>query len=510
MIRPLTMKKSLNNILSFCLTSSMLMAMCLLTGCSDFLKSEDKDMVIPRTVSQYQAMLHQHGFINVTWFYKSDFMTDDIAENPTTTTDAKNAYKSLYTWAKDIEIDGSGEMVSTNKMWEDLYNDVLVANYVLERAEEAEGTESERSQILAEARFLRARSYLELVNIYAPVYNSATANDTPGVPLRDGTGVSNTYSRNTVAEVYSQIISDLQESLRLFKLSHEETSLWHPNYKTALLLLSRTYLYMERWQDVVNTTTELISLCPSGLYNLNQQPNAVVVSAANPEVLHSYGSRATMVVTDESGVQSNSIPTIYLANGSTSVATYGISDDLLNAFHEGDSRLHSLSSDGKGIQVPAKWHSGYSALGAYTYRLSEAYLSRAEAYTYLGENAKALADVRLLLQYRVNNINNVYIPGATDAVTLRKFVLDERRLEFCFENHRWFDLRRINKWYPHTITHKFSLSSNSGSSVTGTVTGIQLFTLDPQSPNYTLEIPRSEQTINPTLMYNKREETVQR
>lgn len=39
----------------------------LCSACDDFLKEEDKDLVIPRTTDQYQAMMHQEGFLDVTW-----------------------------------------------------------------------------------------------------------------------------------------------------------------------------------------------------------------------------------------------------------------------------------------------------------------------------------------------------------------------------------------------------------------------------------------------------------
>lgn len=482
------------------------MALC---SCSDFLKSEDKDQVIPKTVEQYSAMLHQHGFLNVTWFYRSDFMTDDITENAETSTEAKNEFKGLYTWAKDIERDGDGNMVSTNQMWESLYNDILVANYVIERAPEAEGTESELNQIMGEAYFLHARALLELVNIYAKPYDPATAQNTPGIPLREGTGALNTYSRASVADVYARIISDLQNSISRFGASDEKVSLWHPNHKAALLLLTRTYLYMGDWQKVVSTATELISKCPAGLYNMAKQVGTPVVTEANPEILHCYGSCTKLMgITSDDGSSSFDVPTTYLVSGTSNLATYGASESLLSSFLPGDCRADVSVIASSSIAVPAKWHGNYTKYGAYSYRLSEAYLSRAEAQAALGNTQEALADVRKVIENRVYNINNVRMPSASEGdypTVLRRFIIDERRREFCFENHRWFDLRRTASWYPVTLTHVFSNVASAGGN-TGTVQGTETYTLEPGSPNYTLEIPFSEQGIIPTLMYNGRVE----
>lgn len=495
--------------LRFTLYLSLLL---LLTGCSDFLKEEDKDQVIPRTVQQFEAMLHQHGFLNVTWFYKSDLMTDDISENPNATTTAKNPYKSLYTWQRDVERDGAGERTgSTNNMWAELYNDVLVANYVIERVQEAEGTQAERDNLMGEAYFLRARSYLELANIYAPVYDAATARQQMGVPLRMGTGVVNDYERNTLQEVYDQILSDLKSAIRLFDSAGINLSLWHPNKKVALLLLSRTYLYMGEWQKVVETASQVIESCPQGLYNLRMQPNAASITQSNPEVLHTYGSCAQLIVTDHEGIQQNEVPNLY-KDASSSVAVYGISQSLRQAFHEGDVRPYTyLIATSSGMDVPAKWHTQFTKLGAYSYRLSEAYLSRAEAYAALDRTTEAMADVKKVIQNRVEDVNRVSFPSPTApegyALALRRFILDERRLEFCGENHRWFDLRRSNAWYPHTLSHEFTLSSSSTSGSTGVEQGKETYQLEAGSPNYVFELPEAETQINANIQkYGKRED----
>ncbi len=78
---------------------STLLLMCVsLTSCSDFLNEEDKDLVIPESVTQYEAMLHKEAFLEVSWFYLSDLMTDDITENPSATTSAKVICLSVIFW----------------------------------------------------------------------------------------------------------------------------------------------------------------------------------------------------------------------------------------------------------------------------------------------------------------------------------------------------------------------------------------------------------------------------
>lgn len=478
-------------------------------SCSDFLKEEDKDKVIPRTMEQFESMLHREGFLDVTWYYKSEFMTDDVQENTPVVTTAKNRYKGMYTWQFDIERTGEGDFADgNNDVWGKLYNDILVANYILERSVDIVDADTKplrKAQLEGEAHFLRARAYLELANVYAEPYAPSTAASTPGVPLREGTGITNQYHRNTLAEVYGQIEGDLLAAIDCFEHAAEPVSLWHPGKKAALLLLSRTYLYMCRWQEAANTASKVIDLCPQGLYAMNKNLTQAVVRVGNPEVLHTWGEIAGVLVDNaQEGVLSE-IPKIYRVESSLSTAAYGVSDELLAQYDANDVRplIYFCTSDGK--MVTGKWHPQFTQLGGQSLRLSEAYLNRAEANAALNKTDEALADMKELLSKRIDGDYASLLPSSGDQLAVRKFVLDQRRLELCFENQRWFDLRRTQSWYPKDIEHVFSYSTSTSGNV-GTVNETEVYTLRSTSTNYTIELPLAETSVNPNIeAYGKRE-----
>lgn len=481
----------------------------MLTSCSDFLKEEDKDKVIPHTMEQFESMLHKEGFVDVSWFYRSDFMTDDVQENTNVITTAKNQYKGLYTWQYDIERTGDGGYSeANNNMWKQLYNDVLVANYILERSEDIVDKEtmaSRKNCLEAEAHFLRARAYFELVNIYATPYDAKTAATTPGVPLREGTGITNNYERNSIAEVYRQIEDDLNSAIALFGESKESKSLWHPNKKAALLLLSRVYLYKEEWKKAADTAGELISMCPLGLYAMNRNISDAVVRTANQEVLHTWGVIAGTLVDNAGDGALSEIPKIYRVDGSLSNAAYGVSDELLSMYNENDMRQLLYFTSASGKSITAKWHPQFTVLGGYSYRLAEAYLNRAEANAALGYVKEAMDDMKILLSKRIDGDYTSLLPQSEEQLAVRKFVLDQRRLELCFEDHRWYDLRRTQSWYPKDIKHVFSYSTSTSGYV-GTVNETEVYTLRSASPNYTFELPLAETSINSSIkVYGKRE-----
>ena len=104
----------------------ILLCFALVTSCSDFLKEEDKDKVIPRTVDHFLQIMHREAFITNKMNYRTEFMTDDIEERARTSSKDKNIYKNLYTWQRDLELDANGDNADVNVSWELAYRLILI------------------------------------------------------------------------------------------------------------------------------------------------------------------------------------------------------------------------------------------------------------------------------------------------------------------------------------------------------------------------------------------------
>ena len=464
----------------------LLMGLLLASSCSDFLKEEDNDQVIPRTVEHFLQILHREAFIQNMTNYTTEFMTDDIEENRKTSTNEKNVYKSLYTWQRDVEVDGNGDKSTVNKYWEILYRLVLVTNYVMENIDNAIGEDNEKAFVRGEAYFVRARSYFELVNLYAKHYDAATAASEPGVSKRLGTGVEETYTRASVAEIYNLIESDLKTAIREFEKSGLKKSLWHPTAATAKLLLSRVYLYKSDWDNCIEYTTQVINTTGGMLWNLKEH-QGTFVNTTNPEILHVYGETSSLV-----GSGDLATPHIY---GSTNV-TYGVSSDMMDTFLQGDLRADQYVKTVMGMGIPTKWLGTFTDLGGFNFRVSEAYLNRAEAYAAKDMDAEAYADVKKLVENRVKDMSVISIPSK--GLDLKRFIFNERRRELCYEGHRWYDLKRT-KLFAKQIDHKFTLVNS-----TGGITGTEIYMLTPNDPNYVYPIPQGEMDRNGAMEQNGR------
>lgn len=115
----------------------------------------------------------------------------------------------------------------------------------------------------AEARLLRAMSYYSLLQLYARPFWDGNGSK-PGVPLRlkGNTGSDNyAQARATVAEVYTQILADLnfaETNLPTVNSSAiNNTTRAHRN--TAIALKTRVYMSMRRYADVITEANKIVS-----------------------------------------------------------------------------------------------------------------------------------------------------------------------------------------------------------------------------------------------------------
>jgi hypothetical protein len=105
-----------------------------------------------------------------------------------------------------------------------------------------------RSQLIGEAKFVRAFCYFYLVNLFGDV------------PLVTSTSytVNTGLGRTSVNEIYQQIIQDLKEAQEMLSTSYPTPGKVRPNKWAATALLARAYLYMGNWADAEAQATAII------------------------------------------------------------------------------------------------------------------------------------------------------------------------------------------------------------------------------------------------------------
>lgn len=200
-----------------------------LNSCDEFLDVKPTGVVIPESVEHFDQML-----TGVNYFFESVvlYMDPDVYTN---------VISLAYQWS-DQAFRSDEKDLAYNKLYENIY----IANYVLENIDSAplDGKESLREYVKGCAYAERAANYYILVNTYGPHYNSTTSSSDIAVPIVLSSDLTQDQTNATVEDLYLQIIEDLDEADKL--LNSNEIP-YDPTRGSKLGingLYAKIYLYM--------------------------------------------------------------------------------------------------------------------------------------------------------------------------------------------------------------------------------------------------------------------------
>lgn len=145
-----------------------------------------------------------------------------------------------------------------NDIWSSGYKAIVGCNKVIELTTEGESLDSD--QLIGENYYLRGYVYFQLVNVFGRPYVQGTSN--LGVPLKLTSDIDDIPDRNTVGEVYDQIVTDL---LKAEALMSQDKINAYATKEAAQALLSRVYLYMGQNDKAIEYADKVIN---SGKFSL--------------------------------------------------------------------------------------------------------------------------------------------------------------------------------------------------------------------------------------------------
>ena len=445
----------------------------LLTSCDNFLEYKDKDKVIPNKLAHYEELIFGEIIVKH-WedvFVNLPLMTDDVAcyvkdQVETYDSDSREKYYGWYTWAVEPQHDFNGED-RQDKAWAFFYHKILMCNIVESEVNKLEDDlDGLKKRLLGEVQCIRAISYFYLVNLYgAPYESKEQAVTAMGIPINRETGIyEKYYTRSTLAEVYDEMEKDLLKARQNFQEGAVKNTIFRPNIHVANLFLSRIYLFQKRYEEAITYATEVITHSEASIQSMgNMINNKNFYNKGNTGIIFSWG-------TGEQGP-------IYSSNWDA--GRFIVSTDLKSKYIPEDKRSTSFFDSYSGFSTKTTGDEIYRR----AYRIEEAYLNRAEAYIELEKEwKKGIDDIHAIRQNRIEG--DAWQTKAATLADAREAYRLERRLEFCFEDFRWFDMRR----WGLGAEHRYENFRNNQS--------YQLFRLEPISPNYILPIPLDEQDIN--------------
>lgn len=345
-------------------------------------------------------------------------------------------------------------------LWSSAYSNINQCNLFIdgmaEKGTTVVGT-ALSNNYLAEARFLRAASYLKLLEHYARPYADGNGSK-PGVPLRL-VGIkesgSSPLARSTVAEVYTQIIADLDFAEANLPLTYTTASLntTRAHRNTAIALKTRVFLTM---QDYTRVITEANKIAPqntapfsatSGVAHALQASIASVFTTPYTTTESILSMPMSSTGGDNPGTQ-NQLGYYWsktTGNGEFSLNPSGIIANT--GWTAADARRGFIATVAAKPYLDTKFKvpSPYTDW-APVIRYPEVLLNLAEALarTNAGVNVKALA---LLNAVRQRSDAATVLAPATQADLINAILL-ERRIEFLGEGLHNLDHMRLLQTIP--------------------------------------------------------------
>lgn len=456
------MKNKIKYIISFCLCS-MLTISCdkeLLTpipqtSITDITSFDTPERVANQARSMYSA-LKNGNFYGGRYIAYGDIRGEDFINETT------NGVTGFDVW--NLNPTGTSQN-SVKNLWSQAYYTINLCNLFIDGMA-AKGTAVVGSTLsanyLGEAMLIRALSYYSLLQYYARPFADGSGSK-PGLPLRltgiKGSGSSD-LARSTVAQVYTQILSDLnfaETNLPLINATAElSTTRAHRN--TAIALKTRVYLSMQNYASVITEANKIVAqaVAPfsatSGVLHA-LQPNITTIFLSTYNTTESIFSLPMTVTGGDNPGTQNQLGLYFVRNGaSLGAAEYSLnaSGIIANAgWTAADVRRASLIFTNPSTlkQFVSKYQNGSPYLDyPPVIRYAEVLLNLAEAIarTTAGVDAKALA--------LVNAVRKRSDPATTIVATTQQQLIDaimlERRIEFLGEGLRNNDLMRLLQTIP--------------------------------------------------------------
>jgi hypothetical protein len=345
---------------------------------------------------------------------------------------------------------------------------------------------------LGEAKFIRALVYFQLVQIFAKPY-VLNAGASRGLPLRllpETSLANNALASSTVAEVYAQIIKDLDEAEAQLPATYTtalaKTTRAHKN--TAIALKTRVYLAMANHAKVIEEGNKIVP---------QAAPFSTTAGAG-----HALASNVAALYVPPYTV-SESIFSFPMA-ATNAPGTQNQLAYYYNSF-SGANLIYPLNKNAPGIYADPLWPATDARKVAFTalftgsgltaqpvlkkyntpspwtdfvpmIRYAEVLLNVAEAEAAPGGNA---VRARALLDAVRKRSDATYDFGTLAGAALTETILKERRIELLGEGQRYNDLARLNRALP--------------------AIGAAGQTIAVSDPRYTFPIPVNERNTNPLV-----------
>lgn len=340
--------------------------------------------------------------------------------------------------------------------WKGQFQNINLANQVLDNIPNINMDATLRNRYLAEAKFIRAYSYFRLVRAFGDV------------PLRlhvpkDASEYN--IPRTPAAQIWATIEKDLDEAAAVLPQTYGPADIGRATKGAAIGIHAKVAMYQKKWDEVLSLTNQVMtmgySLFPNyeALFRIPNENNSESVFEIQSQKIPSIAGATTSQYAQIQGVKG-----VSWGGWGFNVPTQA----LANAFEPGDPRrdatiLFAGETTPQGDVVPdidgnprmynqksyvpsTYWQSGFNEGADQNIRVlryADVLLMNAEAANELGNSTQALASLEQVRK-RARQGSTTILPAVTttDKTALRTAIWHERQVELAMEYDRFFDVIR--------------------------------------------------------------------
>ena len=439
-----------------------------LFSCKDMLQEIPKNFLSP--VGFYKTADDAEGAILSVYSRRIDYnvtaLLNMIEESHNDYAICRGSYAPIGNFDQPFESVTTGR---TNDIWAVYYSIINRANVVLARVPDIEMNETAKKIILAEAYYLRAEAYMNLVRFWG------------AVPLRlietvDLTSVS--APKSPVSEIYAQIISDLK--IAETDLPDDvggrtgRASKW-----AAKVRLADVYLDLEDWSNAAAKADEVIRSGRFRLVTVQTEADFYKIFATETCSEDIFAMHYSDISRDFQNLVQwlhyTDTP-VYCPGEGWWCLYVNVDSPLIINWDKNDLRYQfniysGFYQDGVWVDNPEatpllfkKYIKDANARATYSVpvvRYAEPFLIYAEAACMAEGAPSALALERLnIIKRRAYGYDNLETPSPVDYASgmskdsFRETVLKERAFEFMLERRRYWDLLRTKTIKQETMSSK--------------------------------------------------------
>ena len=329
--------------------------------------------------------------------------------------------------------------VESEDYYQSMYEVIFRANNILKFIDIAD--DGNQAKYAAEAKFLRAYAYFNLVRLYSDVPLVTTV-----VGPTDNEAL---FTRIAEAQVYEQIVADLQEAVSNLDNTHKARA----SKAAAQSLLAKVYLTQPN-RNYSGAQQLCEAIVNSGDFRLMDNYTDVYYNELNAEIIfaiqyefgnaqesQSFSSEFTSAFRqgreDGQNIVNDNLIADFAAyggnRGAQSYITFGTSNEVIKFLPEGSDLSTSPPSYGGNAR-----NAGNDFI---VLRYADVLLMHAESILAGATETASGAAIDSYMAVKVR----AGFDAQTDrpSILTKDALLAERRVELAFENQRWFDLQRF-------------------------------------------------------------------